>query len=74
MYLNKTYLTKLQQRLTVLRELFTKTKMEFETVLEPLLANFNEQAENLIEATLCVREELDRSMPSKLEDVISKRK
>jgi hypothetical protein len=55
MYLNKAYLTKLQTRLTVLRELFTKTKTEFETVLEPLLTNFNDQAENLLEATLCVR-------------------
>jgi hypothetical protein len=53
---NEPYRKNLRVRITTLRELFTKSKLEFETMFDPLLHGFPNQAEQLIDAAMCVRD------------------
>ena len=73
-HLNEPYRKGIRAKLNTLRELFTRSKLDFESMFEPLLNGFTDQAEHLLRATMCVREELERELPDKLEDFINKKK
>ena len=58
LHLNEPYRKNLRARMATLRELFTRSKLDFQSLFEPLLTGFTDQAEHLLRAVMCVREAL----------------